>query len=69
MERLQADAYSAGARGVRRGRLEGSNQMIHDRPPFDKMSAEEHAKSIYEQTLIVKVAPARSRTWTRRPSQ
>jgi len=48
----------AQARGaVRRDRLERSNQMIHSRPPFDSMTAEERAELIYEQTLIVKFAP------------
>jgi pimeloyl-ACP methyl ester carboxylesterase len=48
----------AQARGaVRRDRLERSNQMIHNRPPFDTMTPEERADLIYQQTLIVKFAP------------
>lgn len=48
----------ARARGaVRRDRLERSNNMIHSRPPFDTMTAEERADLIYQQTLIVKFAP------------
>lgn len=47
----------ARARGsVRRERLERSNQMLHSRPPFDSMPAEQRAHMIHEQTMIVDLA-------------
>ncbi|MHC0052484.1 DUF3141 domain-containing protein [Actibacterium sp. D379-3] len=47
----------ARARGsVRRERLERSNAMLHSRPPFDTMSAEQRNHLIHEQSLIVDLA-------------
>ncbi|MBL8671332.1 MAG: DUF3141 domain-containing protein [Alphaproteobacteria bacterium] len=45
------------ARGsVRRDRLERSNKILTSNPPFSTMSAEERARIIHEQTLVVEFA-------------
>jgi hypothetical protein len=44
----------ARARGsVRRDRLERSDRLLHARPPFNSMTAEDRARMIYEQSTIV----------------
>ncbi len=44
----------ARARGsVRRDRLERSNRLLHDRPPFNSMTPEDRARMIHEQSVVV----------------
>jgi pimeloyl-ACP methyl ester carboxylesterase len=64
IRRAKAGGYAEGivrmlvllarARGsVRRDRLERSDRLLHDRPPFSSMTPEARARMIYEQALIV----------------
>jgi len=68
LARIEAGDYKAAiirmllllaqARGsVRRDRLERSNRMLHSRAPFDTMKAEDRARLIHEQNMIVQFAP------------